>query len=370
MKNWQETTAVLDRAAESSAAGRRCALATVTAIDGSAYRRPGARMLVDDRGETLGGVSGGCLEADVREIGLAAIEDGQPRIRHYDTGEDENVVWGLGLGCNGAVDVLVRRLEPADPALDRARALLDGDHAFAIATVLDGGPVGATIVVEADGEATGSTGSADLDAAIAATALDRLAAGRTGTGPAGPATVFFEVPSPPPRLLVFGAGDDAIPLAALAAAAGFRVHVVDHRPAFATRDRFPRADPVVRRPEEGLGGLPVGPDAWAVVMTHAIRRDRAWVEWLVETAVPYIGVLGPRDRGEEIAEEVGPDAAERLHGPVGLDLGAEGPEQIAVSVVAEVLAVRSGREPRPLRERDRPIHAKEPIDRPEPVDVR
>jgi xanthine dehydrogenase accessory factor len=362
MKNWQETSAVLERAAELSAAGRRCALATVTAIEGSAYRRPGAKLLVDDEGVRLGGVSGGCLEADVRELGLAAIADGEPRLRHYDTGGDEDVVWGLGLGCNGAVDVLVRRVDPEDPALDRARVLLEGDRPFALATVLAGGPVGATIVVETDGATTGTTGSPDLDGEIAGAARSRLESGATGTGPVGDATVFFELPSPPPRLVLFGAGDDAIPLARLGSEAGFRVTVVDHRPAFATRERFPAADVLVRRPEAGLDGIPLGPDAWAVVLTHALERDRAWIERLLESEVPYVGALGPRDRREEIAEAVGAKAAGRLHGPVGLDVGAEGPEQIAVSVIAEILALRSGRAPGHLKDRDRPIHGSLPAD--------
>lgn len=370
MKNWQETSAVLERAAELTAAGRRCALATVTAIDGSAYRRPGAKLLIDDEGGTLGGVSGGCLEADVREIGLASIADGMPRLRHYDTGEDEDVVWGLGLGCDGAVDVFVRPLAAREPALDRARALLDGDDPFAIATVLEGGPTGATVVVEADRAASGSTGSADLDGEIAGQARSRLEARWTGIEPVGGATVFFEIQDPPPRLLLFGAGDDAVPLADLGAEAGFRVSVADHRPAFAARDRFPRADLVVRRPEDGLDGLPVGPDAWAVVMTHAIRRDQAWVERLLGTEVPYVGILGPRGRREEIVEAVGVESVDRVYGPVGLDLGAEGAEQIAVSVVAEILAVRSGHAPRHLRERTRPIHGERQVNEREAIDVR
>lgn len=356
MQTWKETSTVVERTAELSAEGRRCALATVTAINGSAYRRPGARMLIDDAGGSIGGVSGGCLEADVREVALECLADGEARLRHYDTGEDEDVVWGLGLGCDGAVDVLVRPLPDPDPVLERVRALLRGDDRFVLATVLADGPVGATILIEPGEVSVGSTGDADLDAAVLESARKRLEAGGTATERVAGVPVFLDALDPPPRLLLFGAGDDAIPLAALAAKTGFRVTVVDHRPAFTAPDRFPDAAIDVRRPEEGLDGLPVGPDAWAVVATHAIRRDETWVARLLETDVAYVGILGPRDRREEILEALGRDDPGRVYGPVGIDVGADGPAQIAVSVVAELLAVRAGRTPRHLRERERSIH--------------
>lgn len=357
MKNWQETSEVLARAAILDSSGRSSALAVVTAIEGSAYRRPGAKFLVDDEGGTLGGVSGGCLEADVREIALACLADGAPRIRRYETGDDEDVLWGLGLGCDGTVDVHVRLITASEPALARARELLEGDLPFVVATVVEGGPgPGGTAVVEPGGERTGSTGDDGLDTALVERASARLNGEGTGIDEIGDARVFVEVLDPPPRMLLFGAGDDAIPLAAIASSCGFRVSVIDHRPAHLTAERFPRAGLVSRRSSDGVEEIPVGSDAWAVVMTHAIRRDREWVAALARTNVPYIGILGPRARRDEIVEALDLEDDDRIYGPVGLDTGADGPEQIAVSVVAEVLAVRSGREPRHLRDRGRPIH--------------
>jgi xanthine/CO dehydrogenase XdhC/CoxF family maturation factor len=338
VKHWQETGEILSQVALQAQAGRRAAIATVVRIRGSAYRRPGAKLLVRDDGGTSGGVSGGCLEADVRERALAVLRDSTPRLLHYETGSDDRQVFGLGLGCNGAVDLFV---QPAtSPAfLDAARRIrecLAGDVPFAISTVLGGARAG--------------------DVSVLASIRD----GETGIDPSEAAEVFTEVLRPPAHLVVFGAGDDAVPLARYAADAGFRVALVDHRPAFLSAERFP--GPVRRfelRAEDDAASsaLPLGRDAYAIVKTHSLAHDREWVRRLVGTEVAYIGVLGPRARVEEILRQIGAARDDRIFGPVGLDVGAEGPEQVAMSIVAELLAVRSGRAPGHLRERRGAIHA-------------
>jgi len=170
--------------------------------------------------------------------------------------------------------------------------------------------------------------------------------------------VFFEVLSPPPRLLVCGAGDDAIPLVALAASIGFRVLVADHRDAVLTPARFPAARELLRRrPEDGLPAGFAGPDAFAVVKCHSFNLDGGWVRALLAADVGYVGVLGPRERTRKIAGDASGPARERLFGPVGLDLGAEGPEQVALAIVAELLAVRAGRTAAPLRLKEAAVHA-------------
>jgi xanthine dehydrogenase accessory factor len=362
LKHWQETAALLGRAARLAEDGRRAAMATVVRIVGSAYRRPGAKLLVDDQGGTRGSVSGGCLEADVREVGLAVLGGAAPRLLHYDTGSDDRTVWGLGLGCNGSVDILV---QPATTtaALEsgrRIRELLRGDSAFAVSTVLIGERAGQVLVFPAGrvSGATAITGDAALDREIASAAAGALAQGVSVVQDVGGTQVFTEVLVPPPHVVLFGAGDDAIPLARFAAEAGFRVTVVDHRPAFLDEVRFP-ADVrlVLRRPEEGLGGLPTARDTYAVVKAHSLATDREWLRQLVATEVPYIGLLGPRQRTEEILRQIQAAPDGRIYGPVGLDLGAEGPEQVALSIVAELLAARAGREPRHLRAREGSIHA-------------
>jgi len=311
MKHWQETAALLDEAARLAAIGQRSALATVVRISGSAYRRPGAKLLIAEDGTMTGGVSGGCLEADVREVALGVIRTGRPQLKMYDTGGDEQQVWGLGLGCNGMVEVFIQPLAGNEPGLSKLREQLRADEVITIDTVID-----------ADAK-----------------------------------RVFTEILEPPPKLVVCGAGDDARPLAALAAQAGFRVTVVDHRPAYLTAERFGTGVRLhAARPEEGLGALATEGSS-VVILTHSEAHDREWLRAALDTPAAYIGLLGPRRRGERLLAQIGAADSARVFSPIGLDLGADGPEQIAVSVVAELLAVRTARAPRHLRERDGGIHS-------------
>src|SRR5947208_17037336 len=169
MNHGKETAEILSRLAGLKAAGRRAALATVVRIAGSTYRRPGAKFLIEETGDTLGSVSGGCLEADVREVAQGVMATGRPSLRHYSTGADEDIVWGLGLGCNGLVDVFVQPATegPLAALAGRLRELLAGDSPFGIATVVDGEGLGSVLVVAPDGTVHGSLGSADLDALAA-----------------------------------------------------------------------------------------------------------------------------------------------------------------------------------------------------------
>lgn len=329
MKRWRETAAVFERAARLAAAGERAAMATVLRIDGSAYRRPGAKFLVEKDGATRGGVSGGCLEADVRQVALDLLRDGGTKRLHYDTGADDETVWGLGLGCEGQVDIFVQALDGQFP-LAEALARMSGHggfdtaRAFSLTTVIDGPDAGAA----------------------------RLGPPAASTGVEG--NVFVETLQPPPVLCIFGAGDDARPLSLLAQEAGFDVTVVDHRRGYLTPERFPApARLVLRRASEGVPALT--PQHFAVVQTHSLQNDRDWLKALLPQPLAYLGLLGPRGRRDELLKQLGV-RGEKLFAPVGLDLGAEGPEQVAVSIVAEMLAVRAGRAPAHLRARDGGIH--------------
>jgi len=363
MNHWKETAEILSRLAELTAAGRRAALATVVHIAGSAYRRPGAKFLIEDSGDTLGSVSGGCLEADVREVARDVMATGTSSLRHYSTGSDEDMVWGLGLGCNGLVDVFIQPATagPLTELAGHLRELLAGDSPFALVTVVDGaGDLGATLVVGPDGTVHGSLGSAELDAQAVGQARGLVAAGRSGVQKLAGRSVFAEVLPPPPHLIVCGAGDDARPLVAYAADAGFCVTLVDHRPALLQADVFPQASQrLLARPEDTGIVLPPAARSLAVVKTHSLAIDREWVRRLLASGIPYLGVLGPRARTESILRETGaaPEDSERVFGPVGLDLGADGPRQVAVSIVAELLAFTAGRTPQHLSERQEAIHA-------------
>jgi xanthine dehydrogenase accessory factor len=357
MKHWQELAYIADRVVEASRAGRPAALAIVTRIEGSAYRRPGAKLLIEPDGSVAGGVSGGCLEEDVRQVGLAVVESGRARVLHYDTGDDENKVWGLGLGCNGEVDLLVQSVgEPALGTFACLAGLLAGDTAFALATIVeDGGPGGLAVVGESGRLAATFAADPDIDAV----ALAALRARQSGLGRAGARQIFTEVLVPPPWLVVCGASDDAVPLVRFAAAVGFRVLVADHRRAHLTPERFPDAQKLLAlRPEQPSPELPAGPGTFAVVKTHSLERDRQWVGRLIAAGAGYLGILGPRARATRILSDLGATGRDRVFAPVGLDLGADGPEQVALAVVAELLAVFSGRSPRHLREREVAVHAR------------
>ena len=361
MKHWKETAEILDRVARLASAGRRAAVATVVRISGSAYRRPGARLLVEDDGRTIGGVSGGCLEADVREVALSVMRTGRARLLHYDTGADEQTVWGLGLGCYGSVDVFVQSTDAlvAPGTLDAVRGLLRDDEPFVVCTVVDGpADVGQSIVVAREGVLVAPTGLRELDTQLAHVASACLAAGVSALERVGSQLVFAEVLRPPPPLIVCGAGDDARPLVAYASDSGFAVTVVDHRPASLSSDRFPSAHRLLAlRPQDDLAALQVDSRAAVVIQTHSLAHDREWLRRFLQIDAWYIGVLGPRARRDAILRQIGVESSARVFGPVGLDLGAEGPEQIAISIVAELLAVRGAHEPRHLRDGGAAIHA-------------
>jgi xanthine dehydrogenase accessory factor len=365
LKHWQELAHILDRVLGYAPASRSAALAVVVSISRSAYRRPGAKLLIDGDGGFIGGVSGGCLEEDVREIGLEVMRTASSRVLHYDTGSDETTLWGLGLGCDGEVDILVQPISDGPDGLWRCvRALLEADRPFALSKLVEEGGLGSTAVVDSLGKLAGwASDRADpgLERVLVEAARAALDSRNTSVQVIGGRRIFTEVLMPPPKLIVCGAGDDARPTVAMAAAAGFRVLVADHRPAYLTAARFPEAHGLhLLRPEDTAAALPSGGDTYVVVKSHSLLRDTAWVKRFIATDVPYIGVLGPKARSTRILTGLGiapGSRGERVFGPVGLDLGADGPEQVGVSIVAELLAVLSCRTPRHLREREEAIHS-------------
>jgi xanthine dehydrogenase accessory factor len=360
MKQWLETREVLDFLARVRADGKRAALATVVRVRGSAYRHEGAKLVVAEDGSTAGNVSGGCLEQDVREVALQVIRTGEPELRNYCSSADEIAAWDLGVGCEGQVDVYV---ELAD-ARPRERALLDERGPFVACGVMPGKGErpgkGKRLIVMPD-RTEGDLGSPDLTARALIKARELLDTAVPGIHEIAGRSVFFDVLVPPPQLVVLGAGDDARPLVRFAAEVGFRVVVVDRRPGFLTADRFPTAAALVRSAGHELGeALALDAECYAVVMNHNFADDQAYVRALLRTPVSYVGMLGPRQRTERILHNLaaeGPMDEARLYGPVGLDIGTDGAEQVALAVIAEILAVRSGRRARSLRERRAAIHA-------------
>jgi xanthine dehydrogenase accessory factor len=360
VKHWVETAAILDRLSKLVAGGGHAALATVVRISGSAYRRPGAKLLIEESGATHGGVSGGCLESDVRAQALEVLRGSRDRMLHYDTGSDEETLWGMGLGCEGAVDVYVQQIDAKwmDGPGKQIRELISAGTALAPITLLSG-PLASRTFVLAKSTLLGTSGSAETDRELAQRASLLLEGEGNGEMvELGGDAAFVDVLRPPPRLFIFGAGDDTLPLASLAAQAGFEVTVVDHRPAYLTAERFPPPLRLVRRrPSEGLAGLPLNFSRrnFAVVQTHALTHDRDWLRALAAQPLAYLGLLGPRARKEQVLRDVPIDGA-KLFAPIGIDIGADGPEQVAVSIVAELLAVNARRDAGHLRGRAGGIH--------------
>ncbi|MGQ0608164.1 MAG: XdhC family protein [Chloroflexota bacterium] len=341
--------------------GERMALATIVSVRGSTYRRPGARLLVPEQGAPIGNVSGGCLEGDVERIGREVMIDGSPRLELFDLTADGDEVWGYGLGCNGAMELFI---EPAEHAIATAAALrsaVEDERACCLVTVIAGaGAVesGARLLRHADGGTEGSLGSDQADAAAALLADRALATQASAVEEADGLRLFVEVLEPPPRLLVCGAGHDAVPLVRYAAELGWRVTVADVRRPFLTHDRFPQATAFLDVDAERVAEA-FAPDrrASAVLMSHNYLRDVEYLGALLDVELAYLGVLGPRKRTLQLLRDLDRvDAIDRMHAPAGLDIGGEGPEEVAWAIVAEMLAVRRSRPAGFLRERRAPIH--------------
>jgi len=358
MKHWAESHQVFEWLATLAAEQRRAAIATVVSVHGSAYRREGARMAVAEDGASVGNVSGGCLEGDVREVALQVIATGIPQLRSYCSGADQINAWDLGVGCEGEVKVYI---EPADPLSLVEEELLRGTQRFAICRELPTAEASARRIVLTATTHDGSLGDATLDQAVIRSATTLLDSGSDSTLiDADGRSIFVEVFQPPPQLVILSAGNDARPLARMAVEVGFHVVVVDRRPALLAADRFPDAAVLIECPTADLTRhVSFDADTYAVVMNHNFADDEQYLRALIATPVPYIGMLGPRQRTERIIRNVAADVpfdVERVYGPVGLDVGTDGAEQVALAIIAEILAVRGGRSPASLRERQRAIH--------------
>ena len=358
-----------------AAKGERMALATIVAVRGSTYRRPGARLLVPEEGAPVGNISGGCLEGDVADMARVVMDEGRARLAGWDLTADDDAVWGLGLGCNGAIEVFI---EPAERAAEVAGALrmaLEDERPICVVTVVESTdpevPPGARLVVPLEGDPSGTVGTPAADAAALAAAREQLEAERSEVRTLTEGVrAFVEVLEPPVRLVICGAGHDAIPLVRGAAVLGWNAVVADDREALLTRDRYPEAAGFVHveSPEDAAKAAAVDERTFVVVMTHNFLRDKAYLRTMLTSPAAYVGMLGPAARTErllaELADEgveVTPERRARIHGPAGLDLGSEGPEEIAQSILAEIVAVRRGRDGGFLKERPGPIH-----DRPRP----
>ncbi len=339
-------------------AGESAVLATVVRTEGSSYRLPGARFLLAQNGQRVGGVSGGCLEDDIVRKAWWLTETG-PVVRKYDTTPDgEIATGGYGLGCNGVIYVLLERVTPGLPSvLPILEAVNRERRPASIAHVI--GPaagVGSRLVIDPDGCVSHNLTDRSLVEHLVPEGRTLSASTLLNVSPS--TQVFLEKVVPATHLMIFGAGDDAIPVATLASYLGWRVSVFDGRAHYARREKFPSADQViVRKP-----GAPAPEvDDWtaAVVMNHSYTQDLDVLRMLSTRPLRYLGVLGPRKRSMQLLEDL--DAVDRnslnsLRTPMGLDLGGDGPEPVALAIIAEIQSVMQGKAGGALSSRGGPIH--------------
>lgn len=335
-------------------------------------------MLVTAAGRTAGLISGGCLENDARERAQEVMAEGAARLVTYDSTAPADIIFGLGLGCSGIVQVLIEPLTAGDEGdfLAFLSACVSRRQVGRVATVFqsDDFPLSARLLRWPDGRVTSTCGDDALSSALLQTFLDtasRRTAGRSVELPDGrSARVLIEAIAPSPSLTIFGAADDAIPVVQLAKLLGWHVTVIDARPAYATPERFPTADAVLCLRPEALLASPrvmLPPESLILIMTHNYTHDRALLRVLLPRESSYLGILGPKARTLGLLDDLASEgitfteeALARLHGPAGLDVGSETPEEIAVSIVGEMQAVLAQREGGALRDRNGPIH--EPTD--------
>jgi xanthine/CO dehydrogenase XdhC/CoxF family maturation factor len=327
--------------------GGASVLVTLVRAEGSSYRRPGARMLLAGNGEYAGTVSGGCLEAEVQRKASWMVRDGAV-VERYSTMFDDTAEVPFGLGCGGVVDLL---LEPAGTKeCEALRAALDDALAGEESKVLTWLPVEGRRLLRAVLASSG-----DFKFASEELSEPELVDARAGVLRGGwlenmPEGIFVEKIRAPQRLFVLGAGDDAKPLVSMAALLGWRVVVAEGRAHLARAERFPEAERVVVVDADGVSGLGVRPEDAVVLMTHSFEQDRELLKVLLPVRPRYLGLLGARHRSSllvrEVAEQLGwslGECCDRIHAPVGLDLGGDGAETIALAVIAEVQACCAGK---------------------------
>jgi xanthine/CO dehydrogenase XdhC/CoxF family maturation factor len=375
----KEITDIIKSYELAAAAGKRTALATVVHVEGSSYRRPGARMLVTDDGQLTGAISGGCLEGDALRKALLAISQQKNKLVTYDTTDDNDTALGVQLGCNGIVHILFEPIQaqnPVNPISLLKRALEKRQNAvlvtlFSLNSRTGSQPGTCFLNLERDNVVVNALSDEEVTvqlASEAAVASERREsffkeftfAGQRLTG-------FVEHMQPAPSLVIAGAGNDTIPLSEMADILGWDVTVVDGRNGHATKQRFPKAKNVfVVKSSEVLDRIETDERTFFVLMTHNYNYDLSLLKELIKLdSCIYIGALGPKKKLERMFGDLRNEGIEvtdqqksKIFGPVGLDVGAETSEEIALSVLAEIKAVLNGRTGISLREKPEPIHSR------------
>jgi len=329
--------------------GETVAAATVVTTQGSTPREVGAKMVIRPSGEIVGTIGGGCGEAEVWQAAMDAFKDGRRRMLTLDLTAD--ITLDSEMVCGGVMIVFIDLWDAGDlELLQAANTDMKDSGRFAVVTPLTTGDSRPRMLVVPDGRTLGSLGDQDMDALVSPTALEALEQGTSRTVPATESqpALFVEVQVTPPTLVIAGGGHIAVPLARLGSMLGFRVAVLDDRPMFADEERFPDADEVIAAPfGETLASYPLDGQTYVVLMTRGHAHDLECLEQVIDKRVAYLGMIGSRRRVKGVLDMVrGKGHAEellaRVHAPIGLDIGALTPEEIALSVMAEVVNARRG----------------------------
>lgn len=340
-------------------AGEKAVLVTVVDLKGSGYRLPGARMLIKANGDATGTVSGGCLEADVLERAKRVLETGRAEVFTYDTTTHEDSVFSLNMGCRGVMRILMEAVDGSNGTIGTIRSVYERRDAFCgavvIRTEVEVLPIGRRIAF----------GSKVAELPMLFHDLQTFADSRsnyetvTYEVSSSLVEVAFERVNPPVQLYILGGGADAVPLADAAYGLGWQVKVCDHRAAFLTKERFPKCE-LIATDRETTPEWNVDELTALVLMNHNYERDKATLPGALRSKAFYVGALGPKKRTQQIIEELGnPFDVEQLswlRSPAGLDIGADTPEAIAISIIAEIQSVLKHRTGGPLRDRNAPIY--------------
>lgn len=372
----KEIKSILAAFKEAKQTGRRAALVTLVHVAGSSYRRPGARMLVTEDGQMTGAISGGCLEGDALRKALQVLNNQQSRLVTYDTTDEDDATMGIQLGCAGIIQVLMEPIDACAPVnpITLLQHAVEKRQEYVLATCFN--------LADRKAMQSGTSLLLKNNRAISATLLEnplqdklleqaRIAASEKMSSITSfrlleqEITAFIEYVPPPVSLIILGAGNDVMPLVEIAETLGWEITIIDGRPALANPERFTASCQVlVARPEKVLEQVSIDDHTVFVLMTHNYNYDLAMLAALADTTVPYIGVLGPKRKLNRMLAEIestgrklSADQLSRIYGPMGLDLGAETAEEIALSITAEIKAVMAGKNGQSLRGLTNPIHA-------------
>ena len=358
---------------EAQKLGKQTALATVVHVEGSSYRRPGARMLIEDDGQLTGAISGGCLEGDALRKALLVMTEKRSRLVTYDTMDDDDAKFGVGLGCNGIIQVLIEPIDISNPdnPIQYLKKVNEKRQTAALVTLFSlqdrkGPQYGTCLLLKEDGGLVQHVPVLKevLHADANEVLINQSSSFKNYTSDDHNITAFIEVIKPPVSIIIIGAGNDVVPLVNMADILGWETTVVDGRANYAKQERFVSACQVlVAKPENVLEQITIDEHTVFLLMTHNYNYDMAMLRQLLGKTVTYIGMLGPKKKRERILNELkdeGSNFTEQqlsvLHSPVGLDIGAETSEEIALSILAEIKAMFANKDVQSLRKIKEVIH--------------